>query len=181
MADRFDLACPRCSATTAVESRQAGETITCWSCREPFEIPTLRGLRQLNPAPLATAEQRQPSTSPPVLSRATFAAGFLATVVGLVAGAALYFSAAQLRTQPPAADIAKFNAQLFSRIDRQSLPEFWQTWNEDVIGHPPGQWRESTFAFNRQQVRSRHLLGNIFFGVAALGLATMIGSRFIRG
>jgi hypothetical protein len=46
MAQQYLLPCPACGAKTPVDTRQAGETITC-SCGNKLSVPTLRGLREL--------------------------------------------------------------------------------------------------------------------------------------
>ena len=180
MADRFALPCPSCSATNEVDSRQAGRSIACIKCQASVEVPTLRGLRQLQAIVDPNRKNQKASADSSVMSRAVFAIGFVALLIGLVTGGGFWYYASILRTQPPQAEIDKLNAAFFAKLDAESLPEFWKTWQEDVIALPPGQWRESTFAANRKLARQRRFVGNIFFGLVPLGLAAMIGSAFIR-
>lgn len=180
MADRFALPCPSCAAVNEVGLRQAGESIACRACHATIEVPTMRGLRQLQPAVTEPRGSIAPVAGSFVLARGVFVIGLVVLLGGLAAGAGTWYSASHLRTDPPQAEIDKLNAAFFAKIDSESLPEFWKTWQEDVIGRPPGKWRESSFAANRATARARRLTGSICFGAAALGLATMIGSAFIR-
>ncbi len=180
MADRYALTCPSCSAINEVDLRQAGESIACVKCQTSVEVPTLRGFRQLQPLGDQNGNRRKASSGSTVVARATFVAGFVALLIGLGTGGGFWYFASILRTQPPQAEIDKMNAAFFARLDGENLPEFWKTWQEDVIGLPPSQWRESGFAANRKLARQRRLAGNLFFALVPLGLAAMIGSAFIR-
>lgn len=186
MRDRFRLPCPHCSSINQVDLRQAGESTTCHQCRKTIEIPTMRGLRQLEPVdlePVGSATPRRSSGSSTgqfLKSRILFAAGFVACFCGLVAGGGFWIAARQLETQPPAEEVAEVSAQISSAIDQLSLTEFWQMWHEQIIARPPGQFRESIWAINRQTARDRMTAAYAFLGLVPLGLSAMIGSAFLR-
>lgn len=181
MADRFSLNCPRCAASNEVDMRQAGETLSCAQCQHAIEIPTLRGLRLLNPVATRTSASRSPTGAGQFLvSRTTFALGLVLLFIGLAAGGGLWYSASQLETEPSQAEIEQTNAQIFENIDRSNVTQFWKTWHEQIIALPPGTYRPSKFAENRRLARNRRTTGLWFFGLVPLGVATMIGSAFIR-
>ena len=181
MADRFRLPCPNCGSANEVELRQAGESIACAQCRHEIEVPTLRHLRQMQSI-VTTMDARQRSTGAGqfLVSRATFALGLIVLCIGLSVGGGLYYSAAQLKTIPPNDEIDKMNADVFAGIDRNSLTEFWKTWHEQIIAHPPATFKESIWAENRRIARTRRTIGNWFLGLVPLGVAALVGSAFIR-
>ena len=100
--------------------------------------------------------------------------------IGLTVGGGMFYWAAQLQTEPPQETIDKMNAEIFSTIDRNSLTEFWQTWNMQIMARPPGRFSESQWADNRRVARTRRTIGTWFLGLVPLGVAAMIGSAFIR-
>jgi hypothetical protein len=181
MPDRFSLPCPNCAASNAVETQQAGETISCAQCHQAIEVPTLRGLRLLSPVANSSAARRPPSNAGQFLvSRMTFALGLVLLLLGAVVGGALWYSTSQLETEPSQAEIDQLNSEIFASIDRSNVTEFWTTWHDQIIALPPGTYRLSKFAENRQIARTRRLVGLWFFGLVPLGVAAMIGSAFIR-
>ncbi len=181
MADRFSLPCPRCTASNEVETRQAGETISCAQCQQAIEIPTLRGLRLLHPIAIGTTARRPSAGAGQFLvSRVTFALGLVLLIVGLAGGGGLWYSAAQLETEPSQSEIDQLNAEIFASIDQSNVTEFWNTWHEQIIALPPGTYQPSEFAVNRQTARTRQTVGLWFFGLVPLGVAALIGSAFIR-
>jgi hypothetical protein len=180
MADRFRLPCPSCSALNDVDQRQAGQTIACVQCRTKIEVPTLRGLRQLQVAEPAGEKKSQPPAGGQfVVSRLTFAAGLLLLVAGLAAGGGLWYAAGQLETEPPTATAERLN-EVYSAIDRETVTQFWTTWHEQILSRPPTEFQESRWAENRTIARRQGRLGTIFLGLVPLGAAMMIGSAFIR-
>jgi hypothetical protein len=180
MADRFRLPCPNCSTANEVDQRQAGQSIVCLQCRSTIEVPTLRGLRQLQTAePPKDQKSKRQSEGPFVVSRLTFAAGLLTLVIGLGVGAGLWYAAGQLETEPPAETAHRLD-EVYSAIDRETLTQFWVTWHEQVLTRPPGEYQESRWAENRRIARRQRRLGTIFLGLMPLGAAIMFGSAYIR-
>jgi hypothetical protein len=180
MANRFRLPCPSCSATNEVDPRQAGGTISCFQCGKPVEIPTLRVLRQLQTVePSAPGKSKKSGTGQFVVSRLTFVVGLLIVLIGLGVGIACWIAAGQLETEPPAAAADRLK-QAMSAIDRESPTQFWATWNDQVLAHPPAEFQESRWAENRRIARRQKTLGTIFLGLVPLGIATLLASAFIR-
>lgn len=181
MADRFNLPCPHCAATNPVERRHAGQSIDCRQCGQSIEVPTLRGLQQLSPAAAGpSAKSASSGAGQFLLSRVTFVIGLVAVFIGGAVGGGLWYSAAQLVTHPEQAALDKQRDENNALIDKSSVTEFWRIWHEEIIARPPGTFRPSPFAVNRQIARTRQRIGIWFFGLIPLGIAAMVGSAFIR-
>jgi hypothetical protein len=180
MSERYQFECPNCSASNGVELRQAGQSIRCRGCQAAIEVPTLRGLKRSRaaaPEVAGTSPRRRKIT---IGGRALFIVGLLVVLIGLTTGTTLWVTAAQLRTEPPHAEIDEWNRAYSQWIDRQTAAEFWKTWLDEVISLPPGQWRESEVAANRQAARQRRRVGTWFLGAIPVGLAAMVAATFLR-
>ena len=79
---KYLLPC-NCGAAIPVETGQAGEVITC-SCGATVDVPTMRALRQLEPAPLD-----RPATAWSRSQGALFVAGLVCLLIGTIATVAL--------------------------------------------------------------------------------------------
>jgi hypothetical protein len=114
------------------------------------------------------------------VSRIFFVAGLLTCVLGLVAGGGFWYSTTRLELAPPAEEVAEVQAQISEAIDKSSLTEFWNTWHEQIIARPPGQFRESAWAVNRGIARTRQIIAYCFFALVPIGIAAMTASAFIK-
>lgn len=81
MSQQYLLPCP-CGQTIPIEISQAGRSVTCASCGESIEVPTMREIRQLEPVELPADEA--PSGEWTTLRNSLFAGGFAITTIALI-------------------------------------------------------------------------------------------------
>jgi len=80
MAQQYLLPCPACGAKTRVDTRQAGETVAC-QCGNKLNVPTLRGLRELERSDDAGPSAPAATKWSP-LQGILFSLGLLAALIG---------------------------------------------------------------------------------------------------
>ncbi len=132
MAQQYQLPCPKCGTKTQVDSRQAGETITC-QCGERLSVPTLRGLRELEavqdtrPAPPA-----KPKWSP--VHGMLFSLGLVAALVGGVMATRHFVAYRSLAdfTVDRTSEVDQYTNEV---IDGLNINESMQAWH-DLTAHP---------------------------------------------
>jgi hypothetical protein len=160
--------------------RMAGQSITCTQCRAEIEVPTMRGLRNLAPQGHDAATRRAAPSESRFLARGIFVVGLLLVIAGGAIGGGIWFSVRGYETEPSREELERANAAFFAQIDRESAVEFWRTWQTEIIGLPPGQWRESQYAANRRIIKARVRIAQLALALVPIGLAAMIGSAFVR-
>ena len=118
---KYLLPC-ECGKAMAIDTSQAGQQIAC-ACGKLLEVPTLRGVRALEPAPEATLTSRQ--TAEWGSSRGLIFAGSL---ILLVIGATVsFFGYDGLRATPNITREAE--TETFDKaMDDMSLDEVYETW-----------------------------------------------------
>ncbi len=132
MSTRYLLPCS-CGLSTPVETAQAGENIHC-ACGATLDIPTLRGLRNLQPAPLDERSQG-PSWNP---GKGILFLGVLVILAGL--GILAY-----LKLSVPRVDINRVRREAFT----MSPAESWQKWL--FLQDLPGPYSQQAGDFIRSQ------------------------------
>jgi hypothetical protein len=70
--------------------------------------------------------------------------------------------------------------EALAAIDRQNITQFWDTWTEQVMAHPPGEFLESRWATSRRMAQRQRFAGSVFLALIPLGIATMVASAFIH-
>lgn len=163
--------------------------MTCRSCKQAFEVPTLRRLQQLaressdrssdSSAPLAAAAAARGGRPSP-RKRALFAAGLALLLLFSVAGGGMLAWARKFPTDLPQSEIDAVNRASFQKIDAASMTEFWDLWHDEVLAYPPGRWVESRLVKNRHAARFRQGLAAGCFAVAGLGLVAMLTAGLLK-
>jgi len=171
MASRYLLPCD-CGNSIAVDTAQAGTQVTC-SCGASLDVPTMRGLRDLDPVREDHAKEEK--------SRG-WGAGHGALLLGLIlfivgAGPALYLYATI--PEPPEYDPA-LDRQIIGRYVDSLSPA--QTWGEYRARRPIPTPSLNKFSKQRseweQKVQRTMRWVYVSSAVAALGLVVAVLSLF---
>src|SRR5262245_30200324 len=133
MTQHYLLPCS-CGKMVRVAASQAGGRVAC-GCGKSLDVPTMRGVRQLELAPAETNVARRPSWSP--MHGAVFAAGLLTAGVGLVLIAFYLLQYARV-----AGHTRDFSPEVIAaetaRIDKLTPLQLLSEWSE-VLEHGLGQ------------------------------------------
>lgn len=170
---KYLLPC-ECGKAIVIDASQAGQQLAC-ECGKPLEVPTLRGVRELQPAPETSSQRRRPVEWNP--SRGTIFAGSL---VLMIFGAAISFLGYNgLQTTPNIT--REHETEAFDqRIDEMSLDEVYEIWKEIRelgLGERGGNIYVNIRNFRAQ--RQRLLVIGIVLCVG--GLLGAIGANIGRG
>jgi hypothetical protein len=168
---KYLLPC-ECGQAIAVDVSQAGQQITC-ECGKRLEVPTLRGVRELEPAPESAASSRPAEWD---ASRGMIFAGSL---VLFLVGAAISFLGYQgLRTTPNIT--REIEKESFDKsIDEMSLEEAYETW-EHVRDHGLGPRGQNVFVNIRNYREGRQRMLILGIALCVFGLFGAIGSTLGR-
>lgn len=150
MSTRYLLPCS-CGLSTPVEIAQAGHSVRC-SCGASLEVPTLRGIKNLPPAPLEAVPQG-PVWNP---GKGILFLGALAILAGLAIEA-------YLPTTVPSVDFNRIHAIAFTMNPAQSW-EQWQQFQQDRL---PGAFTPESEAYRRSETDRRRWWFVGWAGVAA--------------
>ena len=172
MAQQYLLPCSACGAKTPVESRQAGETIVC-QCGQSLNVPTLRGLRELETAtdtrPVLPAKTKW---SP--LQGVLFSLGIVAALVG--GGFATRHFVIYRSLAEHTVDRTEEVDQNFSAlIDKLTISESMDAWSDMVKS---GLTRDDvpTWVMARQISATQFRAMVIWAIVGGLGLAAVVAA-----
>ena len=141
---------------------------------------TLRRILEQSEQPYDAPPQPKTTQAATRLQRTVFASSLAVFFLFGAAGGGMFLWAHSFVTDLPQAKINQINRETFDKIDRASLAEFWNVWNNEVIAYPVGEWVESGLVVNRHSAQLRRTIGIALFCVAGLGVVTMIGSWFLR-
>jgi hypothetical protein len=174
---QYFLSCT-CGQKVRVETAQAGGQVAC-ACGRSLTVPTLRGLRALEEAPLdAVARQRAAGRRWSPLQGGLFSVGLLVMVIslGVLAFNAWQYLQATDHTRDPSSDINEIDSQVIDTIPpADALDEFYRLRSEG-LGQPAVmpwvQWQN--FAAER---RTLMIVAGI---AAALGLLAIVVSLIMR-
>jgi len=120
---KYLLPC-ECGKAIAIDASQAGQQLTC-ECGKLLEVPTLRGVRELEPAP-DTASSRRPAVEWESSRGMIFAGSLILIIIG---AAVTYLGYNGLRATPNITREAETET-FDQRIDDMSLEEVYETWKE---------------------------------------------------
>lgn len=155
------LPCPQCGRKLVVTTGEAGGQTRC-ECGATVEVPTVRGLRDLEQAPIPAGEAATPWTT----RHSVVFLGVLVAVVGLGFGVFLHFRAEAVLPKTAFAD------------DIRTMPpaETWELWSnffrEGVGNWQPKKDAQQLAAINRYHELKRWQL--IGFGLAGVGVVVAI-------
>jgi hypothetical protein len=171
MTTKYLLPCG-CGEELPIDIGQAGQNIVC-KCGRTIEAPTLRGIRQLTPAPVSDESKgaRGGAAWRPGQGVA-FALGVLTTVVALAVGAERFYRRAALDTVDRFPDSG---AMVDERIDGMPVDELWDFWIRilrDGLGAQ--ETPQHVLARRRYDELTTHIF--LLLIAAALGACLIVGS-----
>jgi hypothetical protein len=171
---RFLLPC-ECGQSVPIELSQAGQKVRC-SCGRELAAPTLRGIRQLQPATEHAASVRPRASWNPVKG-ALFAAGSALLLSGLIAAAynyLLYYQTSQVK--PSDEEFADH----LSRIEQMTPSDLWDAWHF-FAEHGLGDHESSVYVQYREESRRRLKNTAIAGVIAGFGVGLALIAMVIPG
>lgn len=165
---KYLLPC-ECGKEIAVDVKQAGQQIAC-ECGRLLEVPTLRGVRELEPVREIGPSSRQ--TADWNSSRGMIFAGSL--ILFAIGGAVSYLGYAGLRATPNVS--REVERESFDKsIDAMSLDEMYETW-KNVRTHGLGPRGQDMFVEIRAFRTGRQRMLTIGIVLCVVGSLGAIGS-----
>jgi hypothetical protein len=165
-----------CGQKVRVANAQAGGQVTC-VCGRSLAVPTLRGLRELEPAPHQTIAKTKPAWNP--ARGIIFATSLMSAVVGLVIVVIQLWQYSQVvgyavdRTD----EEEHFVAGLIDSMTPEQALEQWPQVIEEGLGEPtPPQWMVAR-RIAALRLRWATIGGAIAVGGVLLAVATMFVGR----
>ncbi|MCH7725908.1 MAG: hypothetical protein IH991_05420 [Planctomycetes bacterium] len=164
-----------------IETRQAGESVTCPQCAAALAVPAMRNIRKLKPEENETAQKSsaQPWTRQQGL---IFAGGVMLALVATVVAIGFYLSVKKLPIAVPKPVEQQLEQELESlhkEIDAAGPADLWSAWRQ-IKQFEFGEWTPPQHIENRERRDRRMLYVKIAIGCAALGVGLAIGSFLIR-
>lgn len=141
MSKSYLLPCS-CGHNLTIDIGQAGQTITCDECTKDVEVPTMRGIRQLEPADDYVPEykgRKPPSVESGNPQSVVFSIGLFIAVLGLAVAAVVGYKRSQLvelATPPTPPD----NSKLDQLIDSWNVFEVYDFWSQ--VEEEPLDWEK---------------------------------------
>ena len=177
---RYLLPC-ECGATVPIETRQAGEPVTCPQCAAALTAPAMRSIRKLKPEENETAEKSsdQPWTRQQGLM---FAGGVTLAIVATVVAIGFYLSAKNVPIAASMPDEQHLEQEIdgyHRQIDAAAAADLWSAWRQ-IKQFGFGEWTLPVHIEMRKLRDRRMLYVKIAIGCAALGVGLAIGSFLIR-
>lgn len=174
MTQQFQLVCDQCQNVLVVEPRNAGNTLKCGNCQAAVDVPKLRDLKQLEPV----AQSAKPQTGRDwgQLSGGLFVFGILLLAIAI--GSCVYLQVLRQRYRPytekPKIEEANFS------LDQASLTDTWRFWESLLEVTDVSLRNEPIFLQARDAVKRLDFWQKIFYGVATVGILSVLGSIFAR-
>jgi hypothetical protein len=155
------LPCPQCGRKLVVTTGEAGGQMQC-ACGTAVDVPTVRGLRELEPATAPGAEAATSWTS----RHSVIFLGSLMAIAGLVFGLILHFRAAALLPSATFAD----------DIRTMAPAETWTIWTQ-FIRQGVGSWQPKKDEKQLSDLKVYDEMKRweiIGFGLAGLGIVLAV-------
>jgi hypothetical protein len=177
MSQQYLLPCD-CGRKCRVDAAQAGGTVAC-DCGKSLYVPTLRGLKQLEPAPFEKALDRSvPARNWSPLRGALFSLGLLVAVVAAAVGAftLLQHSIVAKFTVDRTAAYVEHDARQIDRLPAADSLDLFRHWQAEGLGEQVApDWVQA------QRVADMLRRRMILCGVAVVaGLGAALGSVWLR-
>jgi hypothetical protein len=173
MATKYLLPCS-CGKAARVDTHQAGDTTVC-VCGKTLVVPSMRELRELQPAPAEDAAGK-PTAQWSKREGLVFAVGLLVLLTGLCVAGYFQIGRLGLDTRETRYDNLEDSLQ---QIDSMNVSELWDAWS-GVLEFGIGPYSPPSFVVNRH-VSSKWLLiiwGGL--GFACLGILICLTAFFMR-
>ena len=128
MTEKYLLPC-QCGQQNKIDQAQAGQTITC-QCGQQLEVPTLRGIRQLDQAEISDTKKRETtwSRSQGVLLSFCIAVALITFIIAT----GIMVKRSYIDTEKPSAvEIKKELFGAIGTVDENEVLINWNEWNLD--------------------------------------------------
>jgi len=159
---KYLLPCPKCDAELPIDVGQAGQTILCRECQADIEVPTMRGIRNLEKAETSSATKNAPTWSR--RQGILFVTGLPIMVASLTLATYLLFLRSQIDT---------------SQVDKMSSAQVWAEWQ--IARDLPLQRSDvPQYEKNRREAQRLLILAIASAGVSVLGLGTLIAAFVVK-
>lgn len=174
MTQQFLLPC-KCGEAIPITIAQAGRTLAC-TCGEELRVPTLAGIRQLNPARPATAGKNAQAAAWNPLRGGLFVVGVIAATIGLALGG---YASSWLRiiSVAEAREYTEhMESHILENVDKMTPSELYDNWKQVRVMSGPGALAITPLT-QVQAIYDYWLwMAIVGFTVAALGILTAAGS-----
>ncbi len=170
MPTQYLLPCPSCGEKVPVETSQAGERVRC-ACGAELDVPSMRGLRQLEVAAEPNSATSRPSAERNWGPRqGLILAGSLILLFGLLPAGWLYWQLPD-PYQLDRSSVIEFNEQ---EIDNMTIDQTWMVWKQGIEGAGLVEYPSATK--EAHETRRAELRNWIVFSlsIAALGLVLLV-------
>ena len=168
MAQQYLLPC-KCGKVIPVTVAQAGRTLDC-SCGQELRVPTLAGIRQLDPAELEATNKTRPPAAWNALRGGLFVAGVIAATIGLALGG---YASSWLRVIS-VADAKEYTEHMESHIlenvDKMTPLELYDNWKKVQAMSGPGVLEASPLAQVQKFYDYWLWMAIVGFTIAGLGI-----------
>lgn len=174
MSQQATVPCPHCAAKQLVEFRRAGQKLDCTACGQAFTAPKLRELKQLLPDEAQIPSRAAPRTGHIPLRNWLFVIG-LATAA--LAGIGGYFLNEYAKTMIVDERFAEqFTLEREQDVDNYAPADLWVSWETMLANRVLPAWELAATRDIQQLGESLRLTARGLFGLALVGLLTMLGS-----
>jgi hypothetical protein len=170
MSDKYLLPC-ECGQSVPIGISEAGKEVSC-VCGRKLPVPTLRAIRQLQPA------QTSISTTPPSWNPAKgfiFAVGALLLIGGLIVAVHSYFVYSNVVKYKPSSADLDYSLEI---IEQMTATDLWDAWHF-VKQHGLEAPRSSDFAMAQDMANAKLRQAYIGSIVALVGLVCALVSFFM--
>jgi|GEM_PF-1868339 hypothetical protein len=179
MSPQVAVPCPHCAVEQAVEFRRAGQELACAACGKRFTAPKLRELKQLLPAPLQATARGASKAGQTPLRNWLFVIGLATAALCGIGG---YLVTQYAKTMIVDEALAKrFTLDVEQDLDSYAPADLWVTWETMLANRVLPQWDLAASRDVQQLGESLRLTGWGLFGLAGLGVLTLLGSFFLAG
>jgi hypothetical protein len=176
MSQQYLLPCS-CGQKVRVANAQAGEQVTC-VCGKSLSVPTLRGLRQLELAPLEAEGKAKPGWSR--VHGAIFAGGLLLAGVGIALISYYLFRYAQLGGTELAVDrSADVVSGMSAQIDQLSPVQALEMWTGEILTEGLGEAHKPYWVAAKDKLDEYVWWMKVGGAALAAGALLSVGTLFV--
>ncbi len=169
-----------CGETITVEKTQAGQTVSCSSCGENSEVPTLRGFRELKEVADESPEggtKREANWS--ISQGYLFSVGLVLLAIGLSVATVVYgwrMDMGRFSNKPIITDRKEFDED----VDDWNAEELWDQWQEKIESSDKNQglgfWQPPNYLFARNVIDAWTVIIVTALVVAMVGLISTVAA-----
>ena len=176
-ANLYLLPCPNCQHSIELQTRQAGQSISCPQCSTSFDAPRLGELKQLPQKESEDAPSNHSQNSSSQLKRWLFTLGLAFAVLFGCAGAGLYWYAGSIQREVDADTAVASQAADIDNLTDAEVYQVAATINsEDTLG----EYFQPAVIKNNKQGEILKFIAYGLLALAGVGLLALIGAFFVK-